>query len=150
MVNTRRSLKLRALLAAIAVVVWTAPATAATCSVPSGTHPDIQTAVDDIGCDPIVVGAGSYLQTVVVDRSLSLQGTGSGQSFILGGVEVQAGTVNIAGFHISGPGEALWSHSGAEVSGFDLQIVSGGAVDPPLFVDGFETGTTSAWAAVSP
>ena len=128
---------------------WSPFSGAATCNVPSGTHPDLQTAVDDIGCDPIVVGAGSFVETVVVDRSLSLDGTGSDQSFIQGGVEVQAGTVNITGFHISGPGEALWSHSGAEVSGFDLVVING-VVENPLFADGFEGGTTGAWSAVSP
>ena len=128
---------------------WSPFSGAATCNVPSGPHPDLQTAVDDIGCDPIVVGAGSFVETVVVDRSLSLDGTGSDQSFIQGGVEVQAGTVNITGFHISGPGEALWSHSGAEVSGFDLVVING-VVENPLFADGFEGGTTGAWSAVSP
>ena len=128
---------------------WSPFSGAATCNVPSGTHPDLQTAVDDIGCDPIVVGAGSFVETVVVDRSLSLDGTGSDQSFIQGGVEVQAGTVNITGFHISGPGEALWSHSGAEVSGFDLVVING-VVENPLFADGFEGGPTGAWSAVSP
>lgn len=122
---------------------------AATCNVPSGSHPDIQTAVDDIGCDPIVVATGTFTEAVIVDRSLSLQGTGSALSFILGGVEVQAGTVNVTGFHISGPGEPLQAHSGAEVSGLDLQIVSGGTTEPPVFADGFDDGTTDAWDAVS-
>ena len=128
---------------------WSPFSGAATCNVPSATHPDIQTAVDDIGCDPIVVGAGSFVETVVVDRSLSLQGSGSSQSCILGGVEVQEGTVIITGFHLSGPGEALWSHSGAEVSGFDLVVING-IVETPLFADGFEDGTTDAWSAASP
>ena len=54
------------------------PVLAATCNVPSATHPDIQTAVDDIGCDPVVVAAGSFAETVIVDRLLSIQGAGSG------------------------------------------------------------------------
>ena len=136
--------------AVVAIAVsWPLPGFAATCTVPTPTHPSIQTAVDDVGCDPVIVAAGEYYETVIVDRALSLQGAGSGQSFIRGGVEVQAGTVSITGFHLSGPGEGLWSHSGGEVSGFDLVVVNG-VVETPLFADGFESGGTGGWSAVVP
>jgi nitrous oxidase accessory protein NosD len=122
---------------------------AATCNVPSVSYPTIQTAVDVATCDPIVVAGGSYLEELVIDRSLTLQGAGSGSSFIQGGVEVQAGTVTINGFHLSGTGEALWSHTGAEVSGFDLQVVNG-IIETPFFADGFESGTAGEWSTVVP
>jgi hypothetical protein len=51
--------------------------------------------------------------------------------------------------HIAAAGEALWSHSGAEVSGFDVVVVSG-AVETPIFADGFEDGTTGSWSATVP
>ena len=140
----------RGVLAVIAgLVAATAPAEAATCSVPSAPHPTIQAAIDDIGCDPIVVAAGTYVEAPVIARSVSVQGAGSGQSSVQGQVEVQAGTVSLTGLSISAADNALLAHSGAEVSGFDLEVVSG-FVETPLFADGFEDGTTGAWAVTSP
>jgi len=135
---------------AVAVVLALAgPAGAATCNVPSGTYPTIQSAVDAPSCSPIIVAAGTYAEAVVVSRSLEITGAGSGASFIYGGIEILAGTVSVTGFHLSGSGEALWAHSGAEVSGFDLGVVNG-TVETPLFANGFEGGTTDAWTEVSP
>jgi hypothetical protein len=45
----------------VGVVMLAAPVGAATCTVPSAAHPDIQTAVDDIGCAPIVIAAGTFV-----------------------------------------------------------------------------------------
>jgi hypothetical protein len=138
------------LLAVIAgLVAATVPAAAATCSVPSAPHPTIQAAIDDVGCDPIVVAAGTYVEAPVIARSVSVQGAGSGQTFVQGQVEVQGGTVSLTGLNISAPGDALVAHSGAEVSGFDLEVFSG-FVETPIFADGFEDGTTGAWAGVVP
>lgn len=122
---------------------------AATCDVPSAPHPTIQSAIDDVSCTDINVAAGPYPEALAIARSLSLQGAGSTQSFVQGGVEVSSGTVNLTGFHLSAAGDALVAHSGAEVSGFDLEVVNG-VVETPLFADGFETGDTGAWSAASP
>jgi hypothetical protein len=124
-------------------------AEAATCDVPSASHPTIQSAIDDVGCSDITVAAGPYEEPLTITRSLSLQGAGSTQSFVQGGVDVSSGTVNLTGFHLSAPGDALYAHSGAEVSAFDLEVVNG-VVETPLFTDGFETGDTGAWSAASP
>ena len=140
----------RSLLAVIAgLVAATVPAAAATCSVPSAPHPTIQAAIDDIGCDPIVVAAGTYVEAPVIARSVSVQGAGSGQSSVQGRVEIQAGTVSLTGLSISAADNALLAHSGAEMSGFDLEVVNG-FVETPLFADGFEDGTTGSWAVTSP
>ena len=144
-----RSSNLAIMIAAVMVAAWTLPAGAATCSVPSSAIPTIQAAVDDVGCDPIVVAAGTYAEAPVIARSLTLNGAGSGQSYIQGQVEVSAGTVSLNGLNISAADEALWTHSGAEVSGFDLEVVNGFA-EPPLFADGFEDGTAGARAVTSP
>jgi hypothetical protein len=122
---------------------------AATCEVPSASYSTIQSAIDDLSCSDITVAAGPYVEALTITRSLSLQGAGSTQSFVQGGVEVSSGTVSLTGFHLSAAGEALHAHSGAEVSGFDLEVVNG-VVETPLFADGFETGNTSAWSAASP
>jgi len=137
-----------AVIAALAAV-GVGGAVGAVCTVPSPSHPSIQAAVDDVGCGEIDVAAGTYVEAPVIARSLVLTGAGSGQTFIQGGIEVSAGTVALAGLHLSAAGEGLRSHSGAAVSGFDLEVVSG-FVATPLFADGFEDGTTGAWAAVLP
>lgn len=128
---------------------WASPVGAATCNVPSMPHPTIQAAIDDIGCTEIVVAAGTYTEAPVIGRTLSLQGAGSDQSFIQGQVGVSAGVVQLTGLHVAAASEALWAHSGAEVSGFDLEVVNGLA-ETPLFADGFESGDTSLWSAASP
>jgi nitrous oxidase accessory protein NosD len=131
------------------ILLCTAAAGADTCTVPSTAHPTIQSAVVTPSCSQIDVAAGTYTETVVVDRSLELTGAGSTSSFIRGGIEVQAGSAAVTGFHLSGPGEALWAHSGAEVAGFDLVVVNG-MVETPLFTDDFESGGTGEWSAVVP
>lgn len=135
--------------AVFTVAAMSISAESATCDVPSGSHPNIQAAVDDSGCGPIVIAAGSYPESVVIARTLNLVGAGSDQTFIQGQVQIFAGAVHLAGMHISAADEALFSTSGAEVSGFDL-VVFNGDFEPPLFADGFETGNTDAWSAAAP
>ena len=125
------------------------PADAATCSVPSAPHPTIQAAIDDVGCTDIVVAAGTFPEAPVIARSLTLTGAGSGSTFIQGQLQATAGVVSLTGLNISAAGEALWAHSGAEVSGFDLEV-SNGVVETPLFADGFESGGTGGWSGVVP
>ena len=149
MIKREQFERLGILIATVVVVAMAQPASAATCNVPSAPHPTIQAAIDDIGCTEIVVAAGTYAEAPVIARSLTVQGAGSGSTFIQGQVEVSAGTVSLNGLKIAAPDEALWAHSGAEVSGFDLDVVNG-AFEPPLFADGFEDGTTGAWTAVMP
>lgn len=137
------------LVAVVAAAGASAPVEAATCNVPSVTYSDIQAAVDDIGCAPIVIAAGTYPGTVVIARTVNLTGAGSDQTYLQGQVQIASGTVHLAGLHITAPVDALWAHSGAEVSGFDLVVLNGDS-EPPLFADDFETGGTGAWSAVSP
>jgi len=140
----------RSVLAVIAgLVAATVSTEAATCSVPSAPHPTIQAAIDDTGCDPIIVAAGTYAEVLTISRSVAVQGAGSGQSFVQGGVDVSAGAVSLTGLHLLAAGDALHAHSGAEVSGFDL-VADDGLVDVPFFADGFEDGTTGAWSATVP
>jgi hypothetical protein len=124
----------------------------ATCQVPSSGHPTIQSAVDDASCTEIVLAAQTFSESPLIDRDLTLDGAGSSETFIEGSVEVSAGTVIVQELQISAPpgtaSEALWAHSGASLSGFDVMVFNGRWV--PLFADGFESGTTSAWSYTSP
>ncbi len=140
------------LIGAALVLLATVPAGtagAATCSVPSVPHPTLQAAIDDVACTDIVVAAGTYSEAPVIARDLSVQGGGSGSTFIQGQVQVTAGSVSLGGLHISAAVDTLRVHSGARVAALDLEVVDG-AVGIPLFADGFESGGTGAWSGVAP
>src|SRR5437588_6977085 len=89
---------------------------AGTCSVPSGAHPTIQSAVNDPGCTTINVAAGTYNENVIIPRSLTLNGAQAGidargrsgdESIINGGVAanitITADGVTVDGFTLNGP-----------------------------------------------
>jgi predicted outer membrane repeat protein len=57
-------------------------AQAATCSVPSGSYGTITAAVNDGTCDTINVAAGNYVETLTINRSLTLQGAGKTSTVI--------------------------------------------------------------------
>ncbi len=50
---------------------------AAVCSVPSGSYPTIQSAVNDPGCTTINVAPGTYAENVMINRQLTLSGAGN-------------------------------------------------------------------------
>jgi hypothetical protein len=75
-----------ALLAMLTLLVGPVrPALAAGCTVPSGSYPTIQDAVNDPNCDPISVAAGTYNENVAIARSLTLQGAGAASTIVNGG-----------------------------------------------------------------
>jgi hypothetical protein len=127
---------------------------AGSCAVPSAGHATIQAAVDDPGCDPVLLSNQSYAESVVIGRSVTVQGVGSAASVIRGQVRVTAGTVALDALAVdtSAPAqagryqEALLTEGGARVSGSDLVVIHRAL----LFGDGFETGTTGAWSGVAP
>lgn len=100
-------------------------AMAAVCNVPSGPYLTIQAAVSAPACNPINVAAGTYTEQLTINRSLTLQGAGSGSTTIVAPaimttVNVRSGTqamqgvvnaigatshgitVNISGFTVDG------------------------------------------------
>src|SRR5687768_10415930 len=56
----------------------TTKAALATCSVPTGSYPTIQSAVTDPSCTTIDVAAGAYVETVTIGRSITLNGAQDG------------------------------------------------------------------------
>ncbi len=112
MIKREQIARLGILIATVAAVAFVQPASAATCNVPSAPHPTIQAAVDDIGCAPIVIAAGTYSGSVVIARSVNLTGAGSDQTFVQGQVQVNSGTVHLAGLHLTAPNDALWRTRG--------------------------------------
>jgi len=136
----------------VAISPWIDQAAAAMCSVPSAGYPTVQAAVDDPSCTEIVLAAQVFDESPVITRDLTLRGAGSGATAIAGHVEVSAAIVEVRELQIATPPgaatEALWAHSGARVSGFDLVVVIGREMT--LFADGFESGDFSAWSSVVP
>ena len=135
---------------------------AVTCGVPTGTYPTISAAVAAPACTAIVVAAGSYLENVVVSRTLTVSFAGSTSTYVKGSFRVEGATSVVALNDLRVDGTA------AGVSGCWANIlqVSGGArltVDPSVgviasrtastcrfFVDGFEWGTVNSWSSSSP
>ncbi len=68
------------------------PAQAVTCNVSGGGS--IQTAIDNVSCDTIVVAAGTFTENLSISRSLAIQGAGSDSTIIDGGGNGRVATIN--------------------------------------------------------
>ena len=136
------------------------PSWAAVCQVPSGAHPTIQSAVDDAGCTEIELAEHTFVESVTIPRDIIIRGA-STQSTVIAGqvvaegvntevvlqdVTVDASTQGVGGMFPTG----LHASAGAEVSPSNV-VVRNSLMDLwTLFVDGFESGDTSAWSATQP
>ncbi len=126
---------------------------AQTCTVPDQV-PSIAAALADPACETIVLGAQSYPESVVVSRSVTIQGVSSDATVIEGQVQVVAGTVALDHLRVDTSSaalagrfhQALVVEAGARLSGTDLRVVHKAL----LFGDGFESGNTTAWSQTSP
>ncbi|HFQ92598.1 MAG TPA: hypothetical protein ENK32_01195, partial [Anaerolineae bacterium] len=59
------------------------PAQAMTCNVSGGGS--IQSAIDNVSCDTIIVAAGTFMENLDIGRSLTIQGAGAGSTIVDGG-----------------------------------------------------------------
>jgi hypothetical protein len=119
---------------------------AQTCSSPSASHPTLQQAVDDPNCSTVLLAALSYPEFLQIARSLTLVGTGSGNSTIDGPVAISGATTQVSlnslgvrnGCAIPG----LQVSGGARVSTADVAIAPAAifcaGLPNLLFEDGFE------------
>jgi hypothetical protein len=141
-------------LLAVLVLALGPLAEGATCTVPSGSYPTIQAAVDDPTCTDILLGSQTYAESVVVDRSVAVEGVSSSSTVIQGQVRVSSGSVVLDSLRVDTSSSALAGRfaaalevaDGAEVDGVDLKVVHRAV----LFGDGFESNSTAAWSAVAP
>ncbi len=100
---------------ALGVLLSANVAAAATCTVGTSPYTTIQDAVNDLSCNPINVPAGSYTESVTINRSLTLNGANAGinpntdtrvgESTITGNpaILITASNVFVDGFTIMGP-----------------------------------------------
>ena len=81
------------------------PARAINCTVP-GSHASIQAAINDNGCDTIILAAQTYTENLTINRTLTIQGAGKTSSIINGnggrGVTVTGGTVTLKDLRVTG------------------------------------------------
>jgi len=130
------------------------------CSVPSvfPFYPTIQSAVNDVNCNPINVAAGLYMENVTIGRTLILNGQQAGnpapgrvgaESIVQGAnptggnpvIKINAGSVRIDGFTLT---NAITS--GAAI-GIQVRPVGTGAVITNNIIDGVNTTDTTSQGA---
>ena len=143
---------------ALVVVASAPPLCAQTCTVP-GSHATIQEATDDPACATVTLSAQTYPESIVIRRSMTLAGPGSGGAVVQGllliaGATTEATLQDLTVENGCVP-DALRTSGGAKLAGNNLQVERSAALPCPLtadaiFVDGFETGNTSAWSNTSP
>ena len=136
------------------------PATAVVCTVPSGPHPTIQAAVDDLSCTEIELAAQTFAESFVVGRDLIVRGDSTPTSIVEGQVEILGNgvAVGLEDFSIdaSTPAVAgcfpvaLEVGDGAVVATTGMSVVNGRGTACPIFANGFESGDTSGWSNVVP
>ncbi|RLE20598.1 MAG: hypothetical protein DRJ50_10490 [Actinobacteria bacterium] len=130
------------------------PAGAQSCSVPSGSYPTIQAAIDDPSCAQVLLAAQTFSESVSISRDVTVDGDSSSTTVIEGQVTVSGGTVVLQDMRIdtSTPelaglfSEGLAVSGGAQVSGSDLVVRNASM----LFGDGFESGDTTLWSRTVP
>lgn len=145
----------------VAVVVGAAPAAlAAPCPVPTGSHPTIQSAIDDGTCTEIELGSQTYTESIAIGRTLSVSGVSSSASVIAGRVHLTGTSTVVSLADLTADGsdpavagcfrEAVDVDDGAQLVGSNIVVINGDGEGCLLFGDGFEDGTTGAWSAATP
>lgn len=143
--NRRHCWNVRSSLLALCLVLTSSAAVAVSCTVP-GSHASIQSAVNDVTCDPIQLAARGYFESPLVMRSLSLIGAATGATTIWGQLSAQGAGVVVFVDQLtvfSGcSGSAMISLGGASLRSGDVRAVksatAGCNVVESVFSDGFE------------
>jgi hypothetical protein len=146
--------RLTAIAFSLVLLGASAPALAQTCTVP-GSHATIQAAVDDPACATINLSAQTFVESIVIRRTLTLSGAAGGNAVVAGlvmaigsGSEVSLDTLRVENGCTP---DALRASAGARIVGTDLQVEHSEGLGCPqtadtIFADGFESGDTTAWS----
>jgi hypothetical protein len=116
--------------------------------------------VDDASCTELELAEHTFAESVTISRDLVIRGASPDGTVIAGQVAVDGATTQVTLEHLTVDASAegvggtlsvgLQASGGAEVSSNDV-VVRNSLVDLwTLFVDGFESGDTSAWSATQP
>jgi hypothetical protein len=134
------------------------PVSAQICTVP-GTHATIQEAIDDPACTTVNLEAQTYPESIVIPRSLTLAGPGTGGAVVRGLVLISGAATEAAlqdlGVENGCRPDALRTSGGARMLGENLQVERDAVLPCPLtadaiFANGFESGNTTAWSGTTP
>jgi hypothetical protein len=147
-------------LALLLLTTLPAPSAKGVCNVPSAPYPTIQEAVDDLACSEISIAAGTYAESVEIDRSLEITGASSTATVIEGrvvatgvGVELTLENIKVDGGAASSAGcfpVAVDIGDCATLAGSNLIAINADGDACLLFGDGFESGDTGAWGNTIP
>jgi hypothetical protein len=158
--SARRVSTLRGAAAVLAVVAASAapPLNAQTCTIP-GSHATIQAAADDPACTQVVLAAQNYPESVVLRRTVTVAGPAAGGAVVrglvlVGGASTVATLRDLRVENGCRP-DAVHASGGARLLGDGLEVERATGLPCPLtadaiFVDGFESGNTSAWSGTTP
>ena len=124
-----------------------------TCPVPSTPHPTLTAAIADPSCNQVTLASGSYAESVVVGRSLTIEGPNTGVATIRGRLIAtgSSSTVVLRDLEIeSGCQSTLQTSGGAQVDAASVDVrVTPTAGCPQLpsgiFDSSFESGDLTEW-----
>ena len=124
------------------------------CTVPDGSYPTVQSAINDVTCTTINLSDQSYPESILIYRSVTIAGP-PGLADIAGFVKVQGGStvVQMNNVMVQNGCQPLAFEvmTGSQFDSTRLEVIYQ-AGDPcpelevTLFADGFESGNTSAWS----
>ncbi len=135
----------------------------AICPVPTLTHPTITSALRDLGCDTVEVGAGTFPENLEIARDAVVQGqgpsltvlegyvrvTGVDNTVLLGSLRVDGTVVGVAGC-VDDLVEARDGGSVEAFTGLEVVYSSTGGTACRIFVDDYESGGANAWSTQVP
>ena len=130
----------------------------AACSVPSGEHATLTAAIEDLGCAQISLAGGSYSESVVVTRSVTIDGPAAGGVTIRGRL-LAAGESTLVVLRDleleSACASTLEATGGAEIDATSTEVLANVTAGCPtfpshIFASSFESGALAEWGDVSP
>lgn len=135
---------------ALGMTAWSASSFAAQCTVP-GSHNSVQEAVNDPDCNPIDLADAIYAESVLIPRSLALNGVDGGSTTFEGQIQVSeaASPVFLSDLTVrSGcPDFTMEVESGAVVTSTKVSVGWSAVLPCPpfgqldlIFADGFDPG----------
>ena len=135
----------------------------AVCPVPTLAHPTITSALRDLGCDTVEVGAGAFPENLEIARDAVVQGLGPSLTVLEGYVRVtgvdnavQLGSLRVDGTVAGVAGcvdDLVDARDGGSVEAFtgvEVVYASTGGVACRIFADNYESGGANAWSARVP
>lgn len=135
---------------ALGAIALSPSAFAVQCTVP-GTHGSVQAAINDAGCDPIDLADATFAESVLIHRSMILNGVDGGATTLEGQLRISATAspvfLNDLSVRSGCPDSTMQVDDGAVVTSRNVGAAWSAAFPCPafgpldvIFSDGFEAG----------